>query len=501
MRIMKIFLLVLGFFTVNAVAEQIANNYSLAIYQSNCFTQAVIYTIDANNKPQVIVSAMVDSISEESFLGNSSNLRFTDGAASLINGCLARLSINYALKTQSDELLNIKSIVIGIAGYDTFKDDLYDSKTTRLNYFIELLCQSLEQNHFVCNKESIDIVRDIDLVNSMSYKLVEDNVIPPTRANMDTLQGRLWTFVVSSVFVGIRVDEHLLTTDTEIYLNNNEGGYYNLGKDTANLFTSIEDKSSLGNNEVQQLINKSILSKQLLDKRGYTLGYWLKTNPQQATRNNARGLAIVEYVLDTVNTTISNQNNDNLNTLVADNKQVANLETATQSEILQQIPINNNLEDTSVAIVEKHSLDLITASVNLIESLISTTDSEPSIKENDRILICGELLRSKFIRENYIKILDEKISNPKLRDRIQLVNEADFIYGLALAAEFIKENFSSDSDDDLDMLAPYSSGSSIKIENLSLFKDMSYDDSEVFDSGNDTSSEISELSSEEHTFA
>ena len=495
MRIRKLVLLGISFFFVISVfANQTINNYNLVIYQGDCCTYAVVYTIGSNTKPQIIASATVDAISEESVFGNSGNLKFTDEAASLINCCLTRLAINCVLATKSDKPINLDSIVMGIAGYDTFKDALYDNKTTMLNYLADLLYVSLKNSRFIYNHEAIDMVSDIALINAVSCQLIKNDIIKYKITSNNKSYGRVWTFWLSNIVVAMRAKKNLLTTDVKKYLTNKEGGYYYLGKNTAEFFTNIEDKNNVGSNKVQQLINKSALSQQLLDKRGYSLSYLLQEDPQRYT-NNIRGLAVAEYVLDNIKVATLKQNNTE--TLVTKNKLTANLQTTTQPKTLQQPPINNSL-DNSITTVQQYSLDLIAASINVIKKLISTQE-QPNINENDIILISGEILRSKFIKENYIKSLNDSISDARIRDRIQLINQENFVFGLALAAECVKEYFFYESDNSTEMLDAYSSESIGETESLSPCSDLSYSDSDVFLSDTDnTSSEISEIPAEEN---
>jgi hypothetical protein len=415
-------------------------------------------------------------------------------AVLLINCCLTRLSINFALATKLDGLIDLESIVIGISGYDTFKDDFYGDKTSKLDYLATQLYLSLKKNRFVYHQDYIDIVDDMALANTISCQLVKNNIIT---ANTNVSYDTVWTFWLSSIVVAMRSKKNLLTTDVKKYLPDNEGGYYCLGKDAAEFFSIVEDKKNVGSNKVQQLINKSVLSKKLLDKRGYSLSYWLRKQPRDYIKNNTRGLAVVEYVLNNIKDASLNQNTNSTDTLARDNKLTVNLQTATQTKISQQPLTNNNLNDNSLITAKQYSLNLIATGVNAIKNLISTQE-QPNISKNDIILISGELLRSKFIKENYIKTLNDSISDARIRDRIQLINQENFIYGLTLASECIKKYFLYDSDDNTEMLEAYSSESSEEIENLTMFRDLSYSDSDVFLSDSDnTSNEILEIPTEE----
>jgi hypothetical protein len=495
MKITKLALLGISFFfAISTFANQTVNNYNLVVYQGDCCTYAVVYRISSNTKAQIIAYAIVDAISEKSVFGKSGNLKFTDEAASLINCCLTRLSINFALATKSDKLINLDSIVMGIAGYDTFKDSLYDNKTTRLNYLADLLYMSLKHNRFIYNHEAIDMVSDIALINAVSCQLIKNDIINYKLANNNKSYGRVWTFWLGSIVVAMRSKKNLLTTDVKKYLTNNECSYYNLGKKAAEFFTYVEDKNDIGSNKVQQLINRSALSKQLLDKRGYSLSYWLQEDLQRDTKNNVRGLAVVEHVLDNIKVPPLKQNTNNTENLVTNNKPTVDSQTTTHTQILQQNLINNSLEDNSIITVVQYSLDLIAASINVI-----STQEQPNINENDIILISGELLRSKFIRENYIKCLDDSISDARIRDRIQLINPGNFVFGLALAAECIKEDFFYENDSSTEIIEPYSSKSSDESEDLAMCSDKSYSDSDVFlDDTDNTSDETPEIPTKDY---
>lgn len=413
MRVIKVLLFALGFYSINALADQ--TNH-LVIYESNCFTQAVIYSLDSDNKPQVVTSATADSIVDESLLGNSGNLRDTDEAASLVAHCLTKLSENYASTAESKESVNIESVVVGMEGYSKCKNDSYNNTTTtKLEHFKNCLCEALTANSFICNKEAINVVRNIDLINNASCQLIKQNVITPKEHDTNN-PNNVYTFVLSSMLVAIKSDNSLLNKDAEIYVNNNAGGYFNLGQKTSELFINNEDNKYLNDNQVQQLINESELSKQLADKKNYNLSYWLKDQERKSVKNNARGLAIVKYIVDNTNAT---------------------------TNIKQQ-----ELQDTSIAIAQEQSLDLVKQSVRLIEFLSSTNDTKLKLEENNTILITGEMFRSKFIKDNYIKIIEDIISNTKIKEKIQLIDQDNFIYGLAFAAIY----FSSDSAPDYNTL-------------------------------------------------
>ena len=408
--------IVLLFCSITAFSNSEKHSYSLVINQGNCIAQAIIYEIDSNNKAQIISTADVSSISNAQYLGYSSSLKFQTGSISIVDICLEKLAKNFYETQKQDDPININSIVIGIAGYDKFKDDTTKDMITLKDHFTNHVLESLKKYKFNYKEKSIILIDDSKLVVASAIQLQQHNILD---SKIDTKHcDHIWTYFQTSLAMAMKSS----ITDKAIpeisYTHYVDSGYFQLGINTVPLFANIKDESDKGDTKVQEILAGYPLADKIFEEKKCTIAYWLKENPSESTkRNNARALFLVDYVL-------SKYMGSRLSGIKDSDKSTGENNSDTKESSIEELMLN----------ITK----LINKSVDELIKLLDSDNNKDQIGKNDYVFIVGDFLRSKFIFNNYQMLLNKKITDESLRKRVILESYDSFLSGLALAAEHIK---------------------------------------------------------------
>jgi hypothetical protein len=391
--------------SVNALSNLEDHSYSLVINQGNCISQAVLYETDSNGKVQIISTAKVSSIHDAKHLGYSSNLKFTLGSISLVDLCLKNLAEYFYTTQQTDLPININSVIVGIAGYTTFKDHIVEGNITLENRFINHVVESLKKYKFNYLEKPIKLINDSYLVDISSIQLHQQNIIN-SKAD-EKPYDNIWTYFHTSLAIATNSSINTPKTEAKDKYQVNSG-YFQLGIDTASLFSNIKDYADRGDTKVQTILSGHPRAREIFKEKHCTISYWLQEyrlykyfSYPSTRRNNARGLFLVDYVLSRY--------------------------------------LSSNSKGTTDDSIQELMLSIINLINKSIDGLIKLFEYD-KIGQNDCVFIVGDFLNSEFIFDTYKMVLEKKITDESMKKRINLVPYELFLLGLTLAAEHIKSS-------------------------------------------------------------